>query len=743
MPEVYGNDVTGTVTSGGTDAPSAGTSQTWTVNWTVAAPAVNLSSSATWFYIADVAAGSTEQEKIQVTSCAGGTGFQSVTVTRGADGTTPVAHGSGFTVQQVLTRASLQALQPAWYNVTAYGADPTGTADSSAAFNAAFAALPAAGGVIYAPKGTYKVTSGITMSLGANQTVVIRGDGPNATTLAYHGSGDCVRMTNSLAFGSGGATSWFSGVRDLTIDGTSGTGNPVGLHMGDITFLQVQDVVIQNFTGTSSVGLHLDNATNWTEEGDYRLAVSNCTKGVMLDVTTGYNSFGYSNFDVTFFQTGAQSCFCVENGALLYHSTLRIRGDVNGSASSLAGNPAVIRVTGTAPLGTPDAGSSPAIVSSRLDVLIEPNNQSGTATHLMSTLYLDGTSFGYIAGCYGMLDFASGTGSFTAVSTSVLPGNTGNLISFSGIVVGDSNLNPSGLTTWMTWGGGTVLNYMQSVTTFDGFFPTIQGDNFHTVLDGTNGTVFFNYGGVGNGDTLAAPQLKRFLIQQPPSGGPYTLTWPSNGSPTNASPTVIWPGGQPPVLQTAANATDIVEVITWDGATWYGRSVQPAGVPLAEQFTCLSSSYTLANSTSAQKLFNASSNGALTVAASTAYWVDGEFDITGLSSSSHTVEFGFGGTATFTSLKYTADTNTGAAGTLAAWQTVVVTSASATALMAAGTSTTFQARLRGILRVNAGGTLIPQVTQLTASAAAVVSANSWIRLTPVGSSTVTTAGNWS
>lgn len=111
MAEVFANDVTGTVTSGGTDAPSAGTSESWTVDFSVAAPVASSGAPGTWFYLADTATGSAELEKVQVTSCAGGTGSLSLTVTRGADGTTPAAHSGGFTVQQVAVRDTFQKLQ--------------------------------------------------------------------------------------------------------------------------------------------------------------------------------------------------------------------------------------------------------------------------------------------------------------------------------------------------------------------------------------------------------------------------------------------------------------------------------------------------------------------------------------------------------------------------------------------------------------------------------------------------------
>ena len=132
----------------------------------------------------------------------------------------------------------------------------------------------------------------------------------------------------------------------------------------------------------------------------------------------------------------------------------------------------------------------------------------------------------------------------------------------------------------------------------------------------------------------------------------------------------------------------------------------------------------------------------VTPMAGSTYFFECEFDITGLSASAHTLQFSFGGTATYTSCRYTAETSTGAAATPVAWLTSVSNVASVFTITASVSTTTAQARLSGIVRVNAGGTLIPSVTQVTASAAAIVGVNSWFRLIPAGAGTVTSAGNW-
>ena len=90
-----------TVSSGGTDAPASGTSE----SWTVASSAMfgTAQTGISQFHVADPVAPS---EIIAVTSVSGATW----TVTRGAEGTTPVPHASGFAVYQVVTTGFLGAV---------------------------------------------------------------------------------------------------------------------------------------------------------------------------------------------------------------------------------------------------------------------------------------------------------------------------------------------------------------------------------------------------------------------------------------------------------------------------------------------------------------------------------------------------------------------------------------------------------------------------------------------------------
>jgi len=104
--EIYANQPSTTVSSGGTDAPVSGTQETWTVAASSTFPAASSTvSPATQFHVADTAYSYTS-EIVAVTNVSGSTW----TVTRGAESTTPVAHASGFTVTQVVTAGALVSL---------------------------------------------------------------------------------------------------------------------------------------------------------------------------------------------------------------------------------------------------------------------------------------------------------------------------------------------------------------------------------------------------------------------------------------------------------------------------------------------------------------------------------------------------------------------------------------------------------------------------------------------------------
>ncbi len=164
------------------------------------------------------------------------------------------------------------------------------------------------------------------------------------------------------------------------------------------------------------------------------------------------------------------------------------------------------------------------------------------------------------------------------------------------------------------------------------------------------------------------------------------------------------------------------------------------GVYDVEQLVTLTSAYTLVSQTAAQKLFNTSPTGAITLPIGT-YFFDCLFSLSALNTGTSSI-FGFalGGGATFTQLWQSLATATALATPVAAVSTV--NTAANVALTAASVTGVGWAKITGKLRVSAAGTVIPQVS-LNTAAAAIVGVDSYFRIWPTGSATVTNIGIWS
>ena len=170
------------------------------------------------------------------------------------------ANGSGGFTAAV---SGTDYARPIECNVLDYGADPTGTNDSTAAFVAAFAALPPAGGsfilptgggVVYAPTGHYNITSTINLT----QFQSLRGDGIDSTFLNYTGTGACISAANT-GLSSGKPTPCnFTG---FTLHGANNTNaNVIGLELSNLFYSKGEDIVIQNFGTAGSIGLYFNNS---------------------------------------------------------------------------------------------------------------------------------------------------------------------------------------------------------------------------------------------------------------------------------------------------------------------------------------------------------------------------------------------------------------------------------------------------------------------------------------------------
>jgi hypothetical protein len=152
------------------------------------------------------------------------------------------------------------------------------------------------------------------------------------------------------------------------------------------------------------------------------------------------------------------------------------------------------------------------------------------------------------------------------------------------------------------------------------------------------------------------------------------------------------------------------------------------------------------NVNTAQAVFNTPSNGTVTLPASTSWEFDGCYFLTNTGTSSHTWGLLFGGGASLTSgSMFVTAVSTTSTAIAAVSQGVSTSLGSAYTSTAASTSATENVtfKIRGIVRINAGGTFIPQFQASAATGVApVIKTNSFFRMTPFGSNSATSLGPW-
>lgn len=139
--------------------------------------------------------------------------------------------------------------------------------------------------------------------------------------------------------------------------------------------------------------------------------------------------------------------------------------------------------------------------------------------------------------------------------------------------------------------------------------------------------------------------------------------------------------------------------------------------------------------------------GAVAVAADTTYEFEGELHLSrAAGTTSHTTGILFGGTATLTGIAYLALCKEGDANDLQDVSGFRAVAATELVVKAASTSATEQVLIliKGIVRINAAGTLIPQFKYSTAPGGApTVKANSYFLMRKLGAGSVAERGTWS
>lgn len=179
----------------------------------------------------------------------------------------------------------------------------------------------------------------------------------------------------------------------------------------------------------------------------------------------------------------------------------------------------------------------------------------------------------------------------------------------------------------------------------------------------------------------------------------------------------------------------------FDGKNFYlTSSVNNRTVLPSESIIFLSSSRSLSSVTTDQNIFNLS----FTALESTSYFFEGVVNLT-TGTTSNTVSFGFTGTATYTSAnRFSTFLNVADNGTPTAATSKYSNSEAVAVISPASTVAGKTFTVRGILRINAGGTVIPTLKFSAAPGGTnTVDADSFFRIVEIGTNTSTTFGPWS
>jgi hypothetical protein len=195
-----------------------------------------------------------------------------------------------------------------------------------------------------------------------------------------------------------------------------------------------------------------------------------------------------------------------------------------------------------------------------------------------------------------------------------------------------------------------------------------------------------------------------------------------------------------------------------DGDLWYNSGTgtfrrRQAGVSIdlsggtgaTPAYGVLQANYSLTSVTAAQKLFNCSTNGALSLAAGTCRF-SCSLLLTSMSSTSGSAKFDLkgAGSAVFGKMSmqdFGSRSTVAVGGTTATSGTASAVQASAAALAIAATSAALRASIHGTFEITTAGTIIPSIA-LDVAAAAVVNAGSYFECIYLGPAAAL-GGSWS
>lgn len=217
-----------------------------------------------------------------------------------------------------------------------------------------------------------------------------------------------------------------------------------------------------------------------------------------------------------------------------------------------------------------------------------------------------------------------------------------------------------------------------------------------------------------------------------------TLIFDAAASITHNATTLVCPGG----INIKTSAGDRVRVVVDSGDNVFVIDHTPVDVT-GDMWIRQGAARNLTSTTSEQKLFDAVTNGTLTLPTGV-YFFESVISISAMSGTSGNAAFDIlgAGTAVLSEVMYQASAGELAINTVGAGTIVNVNQGQTpAAITTAGTGTVLQIIATGTFEVSTAGTIIPSITLLTAATAA-VAAGSYFRVHRVGPVNAVSGGPW-
>jgi len=173
--------------------------------------------------------------------------------------------GGGAAAPHWLLEERQQSSAAGFTDVRTHGAKGDGVADDHASIQSAIEAVrTGGGGVVWFPRGRYKIGATVVVPVVLNETILLRGEGMRSAYLYPASKGmTAVRFGASTPDDSGISASktQYCGMEDLSVSGSLlPPGTSVGVEFVEMQKGWMRNVIIEEFDKGASVGLHLRGA---------------------------------------------------------------------------------------------------------------------------------------------------------------------------------------------------------------------------------------------------------------------------------------------------------------------------------------------------------------------------------------------------------------------------------------------------------------------------------------------------